>query len=163
AGRGVFLEHEYTERGKWMDGWETRRKREPGHDWCVIRLGLPGIIRGFDVDTNHFKGNFPESCSIEAACVDGPVDVEELTDGPGAAWGVEWGEVRAKTKLQGHSQNLLKAGGGEKRFTHLRLNIYPDGGVARLRVHGEPVADWARLARRNIAGEKIDLAAIENG
>src|SRR5262249_27805401 len=76
---------------------------------------------------------------------------------------VEWVEVLAKTKLQGHSQNLLKATGGEKRFTHVRLNIYPDGGVARLRVHGEPVPDWARLARRNIAGEKIDLAAIENG
>src|SRR5258708_39013232 len=60
----VFLEHEYTDRGKWMDGWETRRRREPGYDWCLIRLGVPGIVHGIVVDTAYFRGNYPEYCSI---------------------------------------------------------------------------------------------------
>ena len=70
AGRPAFREGEYTDRGKWMDGWETRRRRDPGHDWCVIRLGLPGVLRGALVDTAHFVGNFPQECSLEAAEVE---------------------------------------------------------------------------------------------
>jgi len=67
-GRGVFVEEKYTARGKWMDGWETRRRRgPPGHDWCIIRLGAPGVIRKVTVDTNHFRGNHPEAASLEAA------------------------------------------------------------------------------------------------
>ena len=68
-GRGVFLPEKYTDRGKWMDGWESRRKRTPGHDWCILQLATRGVIRGFDVDTNHFLGNHPPQCSIEGACV----------------------------------------------------------------------------------------------
>src|SRR5687768_14569544 len=78
-----WREHEYTDRGKWMDGWETRRRREPGHDWCVIRLGLPGVIRGVVVDTAFFRGNYPESCSIEACEIDDPLDLSLLE---GANW-----------------------------------------------------------------------------
>src|SRR6476660_7345158 len=65
-GRGVFIPDKYTDRGKWMDGWESRRKRVPGHDWCIVRLGLPGVVRGVDIDTNHFLGNHPPPASLDA-------------------------------------------------------------------------------------------------
>src|SRR6195256_3075883 len=64
--RGIFIPDKYTDHGKWMDGWETRRRRTPGHDWCIIRLGLGGIIRGVVVDTSHFRGNFPSHFSLDA-------------------------------------------------------------------------------------------------
>src|SRR5512145_2500475 len=67
----VWKEHEYTDRGKWMDGWETRRRREPGYDWCIIRLGLPGVVRGVVVDTAFFRGNFPSHCALEGAALEG--------------------------------------------------------------------------------------------
>lgn len=138
----IFLEHEYTDRGKWMDGWETRRRREPGHDWCVVRLGLPGVIRGVVVDTAFFRGNFPESCSLEAA---------ESPDGP-------WTEILAKSPLRGDAENPFSVDGGG-RFSHVKLHIYPDGGVARLRVYGLVVPDPARVS----PGTEVDLAALENG
>jgi allantoicase len=138
----VFLEDEYTDRGKWMDGWETRRRREPGHDWCVVRLGLPGTIRGVEVNTSFFRGNFPESCSVDAA---------EAEDGP-------WTEILPKSPLTGDAENLFPVE-TDGRFTHVKLHIYPDGGVARLRVYGRVVPDPERLSR----GKEIDLAALENG
>jgi allantoicase len=151
----VFLEGEYTDRGKWMDGWESRRKRTPGFDWCIIRLGLPGIIRGVVVDTSHFKGNFPESCSLEACAMDGNADVEQLIGEE-----TEWVEILPQSVLQGDSLNPF-AVTHDGRFTHLRFKIYPDGGVARLRVYGEVVPDWKGLAR--LSGSEIDLAAVEHG
>jgi allantoicase len=154
ASAPVFIEGKYTDLGKWMDGWESRRRRTPGFDWCIIRLGLPGIIRGVVVDTAHFKGNFPESCSIEACAIDGTPDIEQLTGS-----GVEWTEILPPSQLQGDSQNLFHVQGIE-RFTHLRFKIYPDGGVARLRVYGEVVPDPKRLRRE---GRELDLAAVENG
>ncbi len=145
-GRGVFIADKFTSRGKWMDGWETRRKRVPGHDWCVVKLGLPGAVRGLDVDTNHFVGNFPEYCSVEAAA--------------GADWRrARWTELLPKSRLQGGSRNLFPVA-SPARWELLRLSIYPDGGVARLRVHGEVLPDWARLKR---AKKPVDLAALENG
>lgn len=150
----VFIEGKYTDLGKWMDGWESRRRRTPGFDWCVIRLGLPGRLRGVVVDTSHFKGNYPEECSIEACTVDGQPRVEQLLNEETA-----WTEVLPPSRLKGDSQNLFTIENTE-RFTHLRLKIYPDGGVARLRAYGEVVPDWRRLKR--IGGE-IDLAAIEHG
>lgn len=151
----VFLEGEYTDRGKWMDGWESRRKRTPGYDWCIIRLGLPGIIRGVVVDTSHFKGNFPESCSLGACTMDGNADVEQLISEK-----TEWVEILPQAVLQGDSHNPF-AVTHDGRFTHLRFKIYPDGGVARLRVYGEVVPDWKKLAR--LSGSEIDLAAVEHG
>src|SRR2546425_12528909 len=74
----VFIEGKYTDLGKWMDGWETRRRRTPGFDWCIIRLGLPGLIHGVVVDTSHFKGNYPESCSLEATAIQGLPTTEQL-------------------------------------------------------------------------------------
>src|SRR5262245_40170017 len=76
----VFIEGKYTDLGKWMDGWESRRRRTPGFDWCLLRLGLPGIIRGVVVDTAHFKGNYPEQCSLEACAIDGLPTTEQLLD-----------------------------------------------------------------------------------
>jgi allantoicase len=154
ASAPVFLEGEYTDRGKWMDGWESRRRRTPGYDWCVIRLGLPGIMRGVVVDTSHFKGNYPESCSLEACALTGQPDVEQLLDGS-----VEWTEALPVSPLRGDSQNPFPVH-HDGRVTHLRFKIYPDGGVARLRVYGEVVPDWARIKR---AGGLIDLAAVEHG
>lgn len=149
----VWKEGKYTDRGKWMDGWESRRRRTPGHDWCIVRLGLPGLIRGVVVDTAYFKGNYPEACSIEACAVEGQPQPEELAEGD-----LEWVEVLSKADLEGDSENRFEISTG-RRFTHLRFNIYPDGGVARLRVHGEPLPDLDRWARRG----EIDMAAIENG
>jgi allantoicase len=148
----VFVENKYTSRGKWMAGWETRRRREPGHDWCIIRLGLPGIVRGIVVDTSHFKGNFPEHCSVEGCEARAPVAVQQLRRSE-----TEWFELLPKSPLQGDTRNLFPAQSA-RRVTHLRLNIYPDGGVARLRVHGEVGPDESQRRKRT-----IDLAAIESG
>jgi len=149
--RPLWIEGKYTERGKWMDGWETRRRREAGHDWCIVRLGVPGLIRGVDVDTSYFKGNYPEACAIDVCDRPGPATPDDLAR-------ASWREVLARTPLTGDSHNLL-AIDGAPMATHLRLRIFPDGGVARLRVHGEVVADWARIGRRG----DVDLAAIEHG
>ena len=150
----IFIEGKYTDLGKWMDGWETRRRRTPGFDWCIIRLGVPGIIRGVVVDTSFFRGNYPEHCSLEACALDGLPTAEELT-----SESVQWTQLLPQLPLAGDSQNPF-AVESEQRFTHLRLKIYPDGGVARLRVYGEVVPDWDRLKR---IGGDIDLAAVENG
>jgi allantoicase len=127
-GEPEWREGEYTDRGKWMDGWETRRRREPGHDWAIVALGLPGIIGEVVVDTTHFKGNYPESFTLEACGVG-------VDDRLGEA---EWSELLSNTSLAGDSANRF-AIDGSQRVTHLRLNIFPDGGVARLRVLGTPI------------------------
>jgi allantoicase len=150
----VFIESKYTDLGKWMDGWETRRRRTPGYDWCIVRLGTPGIIRGVVVDTSFFRGNYPEHCSLEGCTVDGLPMVDDLT-----SEAAEWTQLLPILPLEGDSQNAF-AIESEQRFTHLRFKIYPDGGVARLRVYGEVAPDWDRLAR---IGGDIDLAAVENG
>ena len=150
----VFIEDKYTDRGKWMDGWESRRRRTPGFDWCIIRLGLPGLIHGMVVDTSHFKGNYPEQCSLEACASDGLLTTEQLT-----ADAVEWTEILPISHLNGDSLNPFAITNGN-RWTYLRFKIYPDGGVARLRVYGEVLPDWNRL--KQLSGE-IDLAAVENG
>jgi allantoicase len=144
----------YTERGKWMDGWETRRRRAPGHDWAIIRLGLPGIVRGVVIDTSFFTGNFPERASIDACTIAGVPSAEWLV-GPDAPWR----SMLASTPLAGNAQNSFAVTGAHERVTHLRLNIFPDGGVARLRVHGDVVPDESVFAN----GRETDLASIENG
>jgi allantoicase len=154
----VFIAGKYTSRGKWMDGWETRRRRSPGYDWCIIRLGLPGIVRGVLVDTSHFKGNFPEQCSIDGSALEGISGLSQerrlLKNGA-----TRWTELLPHSVLDGDSQNLF-AITNPQRFTHLRFKIFPDGGVARLRVYGEVVPDRKKLLAPR-AG--IDLAAIETG
>ncbi|MEA2462694.1 MAG: allantoicase [Acidobacteriota bacterium] len=150
--KAIWKEHEYTDRGKWMDGWESRRKRVPGHDFAIVRLGLPGIVRGFVVDTAFFRGNYPESCSVEGTSMRVDAPVEALLD-------AEWRRVLPRSPLQGDSENIFPVT-SDVALTHLRFNIFPDGGVARLRVHGEVVPEW-RLAGG--LGNEIDLGAAENG
>ena len=122
--RPVIREHEYTDRGKWMDGWETRRRRTPGHDWCLLRLGLPGAIHGVVADTSHFTGNYPEACSLEACEMPGDPS-------PGALATARWEEVLPRSALRGDCENVFEVR-GRRRATHVRLNIFPDGGVALL-------------------------------
>ena len=150
----VFVPGRFTARGKWMDGWESRRRRTPGHDWCAIALGIRGVIRGVNVDTTHFTGNHPTHCSLEALDASGTVK-------PGlyAAAGAPWTTILSKAALRGNSANLFAIDDG-RPWTHVRLNIFPDGGVARLRVYGHAEVDWRRIAR---AGRTLDLAAIVNG
>jgi len=149
-GRGIFIADKYTDRGKWMDGWETRRRRTPGHDWCVVQLGLRGIIKQVDIDTNHFLGNHPPFASLDAI---------GLTNGlPDEIDGLSWTPILDKSALNPGSQNLF-AISNDQTWTHVRLNIFPDGGVARLRVYGIVVPDWNKVK----AGDVIDLAAVENG
>ena len=154
ASAPIFIEGKYTDLGKWMDGWESRRRRTPGFDWCIVRLGLPGKVRGVTVDTSHFKGNYPEQCSLEAVDLPGQPTTDELTNES-----LAWTEILPTSQLQGDSQNHF-AIQSEQRVTHLRFKIYPDGGVARLRVYGEVMPDWDRLKRM---GGPVDLAAAEHG
>jgi allantoicase len=152
-GRGVFVTDKFTDRGKWMDGWETRRRRTPGHDWCVIQLGLRGLIKHVDIDTNHFLGNHPPFASLDALSAS-----EALPADQAAIDGLSWIPVLPHSPLNPGSQNLFEIA-SEQPATHVRLNIFPDGGVARLRVYGTVIPDWTRVK----AGQLVDLAAIENG
>ena len=145
-GRGVFIADKFTDRGKWMDGWESRRKRVPGHDWCIIRLGARGKVRGLDLDTNHFLGNHAPFASVDALCTD-DVATELLPE-------QEWTRILDQSALKAGSQNLFPIAGSGP-WTHLRLNIYPDGGVARFRVFGEPAPTETEGV--------IDLASVAVG
>jgi allantoicase len=152
-GRGIFIPDKYTDRGKWMDGWETRRRRTPGNDWCVVQLGLRGIIKQVDIDTNHFLGNHPPFASLDAICLANKFPTEV-----GAVKGLSWAAILAQSPLDPGSQNLF-AITSDQTWTHVRLNIIPDGGVARFRVYGVVEPEWSKLK----SGKLVDLAAIENG
>jgi allantoicase len=140
----VFVDDKYDDHGKWMDGWESRRKRSPGHDRCVIRLGVPGVLKGVDIDTSFFTGNFPPQASIEVC-----VSEDDVPAGG-------WTEILGKVDLQGDTHHYLDID-DDSEWTHVRLNIYPDGGIARLRLFGIVRPDFGTLAM------SIDLLALENG
>ena len=144
----VFIPGKYDENGKWMDGWESRRKRTPGHDWCIVRLGVPGLIAGFEIDTRHFTGNYPPGAEIEVCRSDERV--------PGEQAG--WTRVTARLALNGDDRLYVPVEPGEP-VTHVRLHIFPDGGVARLRLWGQVATDWSKVD----ADERLDLLALENG
>jgi allantoicase len=137
-------------RGQVYDGWETRRRREPGDDQAVIRLGMPGVVSGVVVDTAFFKGNYAPFVSVEACAVEGYPSAAELS-------GVDWEPLVARSPVSADSENFFNVSAGT-RFTHVRLTMHPDGGVARLRVHGEAIAD-----PRLLDLDALDLAALENG
>ncbi|MBV8680429.1 MAG: allantoicase [Aquitalea sp.] len=126
----VFVVGKFDDHGKWMDGWETRRRRNGGHDHAVIQLGLPGIIKGVDIDTSHFTGNFPPAAALEACHVEGAPDEQTV-----------WTEILPAASL-GSSAHHFFTINDTRIWTHLRLHIYPDGGVARLRVYGQVHDDW---------------------
>ncbi len=150
-GRGIFITDKYTDRGKWMDGWESRRKRVPGHDWAVVQLATPGRITGFDIDTNFFLGNHPPQASVEATYIN---NTDPITNWENATWK----EILPKSHLDAGSQNFYQSNSSEL-FTHIRLHIYPDGGVARLRVYGEVFKNWDAVS----ANDEVDLVAAING
>ncbi len=151
-GPAVFEPGRYGNRGEIVDGWETRRRREPGHDWALVRLGAPGAISSFDVDTSFFTGNFPESCRVEACGREGYPSPAELIKADG-----EWTELVPRLSLHGDRHNTLRVS-DSRRFTHIRLSIFPDGGVARLRVFGQVIPD-----PRLLDGVTIDLASQRYG
>jgi allantoicase len=145
----VFATGDYGPRGKVYDGWETRRRRSPGHDYAIVRLGVPGLVHGVVADTAFFRGNYPPEVSVEAVHAAG-------YPAPGELAGLDWQPLVARSPAGGDTANYYRVD-SRKRWTHVRLSIYPDGGVARLRVHGEPVPDPAFLTGT------VDLAALENG
>jgi allantoicase len=147
----LFKPNTFGPKGQVYDGWETRRRREPGHDWAIVRLGAPGVIRGVVVDTSWFTGNFPPHAALEATSVDGYPSPDELA-------AADWAPVVPRSSLTGNSRHLFRVS-SPSRFTHVRLNIYPDGGVARLRVHGEAVPDSRLLEIRGL----VDLGSLANG
>lgn len=144
----VFIPGKYDDNGKWMDGWESRRKRIPGHDYCVIRLGVSGLVAGFEIDTAYFTGNYPPGAEIEVC------RSEEAVPGEDAGWV----KVTERLALKGDDRVYVPI---EHDFpvTHVRLHIFPDGGVARLRVWGRVAKDWSTVD----PDVPLDLLAMENG
>jgi allantoicase len=144
----VFIPGKYDQNGKWMDGWESRRKRTPGHDWCVIRLGVPGLVAGVEIDTRHFTGNYPPGAEIFVCRSE-----EALPDEDAG-----WTQVTGRLALNGDDRIYVPVAHREP-VTHVRLDIFPDGGVARLRVWGRVVKDWSAVDPE----ARVDLLAMENG
>lgn len=143
----VFIPGKYDDHGKWMDGWETRRRRTAGYDYCIVKLGVPGIVKGVDIDTSYFTGNYPPAASLDACYCDGAPSDD-----------TKWEEIVPSINLQGDSHHFVAVDDG-RTWSHVRLNIYPDGGVARLRVYGQVQCNWDKRDRRAI----YDLCAMENG
>ena len=144
----IFIEGKYDDNGKWMDGWESRRKRTPGHDWCIVKLARAGIVHGIEIDTTHFTGNYAPAASVEACfCSQDQVSAEQ-----------EWTEILACSELKGDACHRFEIA-NTQAFTHVRLNIYPDGGIARFRIFAKPEVDWQRYDTT----DRIDLAAALNG
>jgi allantoicase len=148
----AFEPGHYGPRGEIVDGWETRRRRDPGHDWAIIRLGAPGVITAAEIDTSFFTGNHPESCLVEAGGWEGYPSPSDLA-GPGAGWET----IVPRSPLSGDARNHFPVS-DPRRFTHLRLSVFPDGGVARLRANGHVVPD-----PRELDGLTIDLASQRHG
>jgi allantoicase len=148
----AFEPGHYGNRGEIVDGWETKRRREPGHDWALIRLGTPGVVTSVDVDTSFFTGNFPEQCVVEACGCEGYPSPAELND-----VATDWVEIVHESPLRGDTHNIFPVS-DPRRFTHVRLSAFPDGGIARLRVLGQVVPDPQCFDRLT-----IDLASQEFG
>lgn len=170
-----FTEDAFTEFGKWMDGWETRRKRSAGHDWCIIQLGVPGIIYGFDIDTSFFTGNYAPRISVQAACLNQDI-TDLLPRGERIGTAASDEEMEVIEKLMSDSwlelvpMSKLRPGyadtchhyfpiSAQRRWTHIRLNLYPDGGIARMKVYGVGNKDWSSLP----LNQMVDLASMQNG
>ncbi len=143
----VFIADRFDDHGKWMDGWESRRRRDGGEDWCLIRLGVAGHIHGVDIDTSHFTGNYPPAASLLAWLGDG----EPKDD-------TAWHEIVPATTL-GPSAHHFVAVAATGPWNWLKLNMHPDGGIARLRVFGEPFRDWSDSS----ADALHELSALMNG
>lgn len=143
----VFVVGKFDEHGKWMDGWETRRRRQGGYDHVVIQLAFPGVIHGLDIDTSHFTGNFPPAASVQACY---------STTEPDPS--TQWVSLVESTPLSGDSHHFIEIKDDHRVWTHVRLAIYPDGGVARFRVYGQPSKNWDDL------GDSVqEVSALASG
>ncbi|MGH8289934.1 MAG: allantoicase [Steroidobacteraceae bacterium] len=138
----------YDDHGKWMDGWESRRRRDQAHDYCIIKLAAPFKLAAFDIDTRHFTGNYPPFASVQACCTEQTPDAN-----------ADWTVLLPQTALAGNEQNVFPLS-SEGVWTHLKLNIFPDGGVARFRAYGRIQFDWATHAP---GSGPIDLVAALHG
>ena len=143
----VFIADKYDDNGKWMDGWESRRRRDGGNDWCLVRLVVTGLIHGVDIDTRHFTGNHPPAASLKACLSIGQPDEAS-----------EWSEILPAVDLDPNSHNFAEIS-SPGPWNWLRLDILPDGGVARLRVYGRPHVDWSEMNADSIH----ELSALKNG
>lgn len=144
----VFVPGRYDANGKWMDGWESRRRRGPGHDWCVVRLARPGRLQGVDLDTSHFTGNFPPAAALEGCFL-------RVGDDPAQ---MQWRQLLPAVNLGGNRHHYFELH-DSGLVSHVRVNLYPDGGLARLRLFGLPEFDPAAVDHDG----RIDLAAALNG
>jgi len=144
----VFIPGKYDDNGKWMDGWESRRKRVPGHDWCVVKLGVAGVVAGFEIDTSHFTGNYPPGAEIEV-CASHAWNPDEDAG---------WIKVTPRLELKGNDRVYVPVE-HPTPITHVRLHIFPDGGVARLRVWGRVDPNWTTVGHEQV----IDLLAMAWG
>ena len=159
-GCAVFVAGKFTDRGKWMDGWESRRKRGHGHDWCVLELGVPGILSAFDIDTQHFVGNHPAFASVEGLFAARGTPFADLDES-------RFQELLPQSPLLPGSQNLFVASAAGV-VSHVRLNIFPDGGVARFRAYGKVSGAWYAPeldaeTEPHVPPGCFDLAALQNG
>lgn len=144
----VFIADKYDDHGKWMDGWESRRRRGGGHDWCIVELGAPGVLKGILIDTAHFTGNFPPGASLEGAFCEGVPDDK-----------TKWHEMMGAVDLQADNKHWFEIT-SDQVCTHLRLNMLNDGGIARFHAYGMPTIDWQEKID---SGEELNLAAMELG
>ena len=143
----VFMPDLFDDNGKWMDGWETRRRRNGGNDWLLIRLGVPGVVKGVDIDTSHFTGNYPPAAAVEGVFSEGTPD-------PNGRW-----RPLVRTTALGPDAHHYMAVSDLDPVNWLKVSIYPDGGVARLRVYGVPNRDWTDEERHG----EIELSAAKFG
>jgi allantoicase len=148
AAPAVFITGKYDDNGKWMDGWESRRRRDGGYDWCIVKLGRPGTLAGVDIDTSFFTGNYPPMASLEGCIV-----------GTDSNVATSWQSLIAKMNLNGNSHHVLPINSGNSVYSHVRINIFPDGGIARLRVYGH----ISPAAIDYTADGHVDLIALTNG
>jgi allantoicase len=152
AHEAEWKEDVYDDNGKWMDGWESRRKRSTGYDYAILQLGKSGQIKGFEIDTTYFTGNYAPAISVQGCCsIDGSPDEQ-----------TEWYSLVETTPIVGNKKQYFQPkfdndDARKMNYTHIRLNMYPDGGIARFRVYGTPSADHISK------GQEIDLIAMENG
>ena len=137
----------HDDHGKWMDGWESRRRRDQGHDYCVVQLAAPSTLTALEIDTRYFTGNYPPYASVQACRVDGQPTAD-----------TRWSELLGRSALSGDRRHYFELQSKEI-WTHLKLNIYPDGGIARFRAYGVIYRDWAAVG----GGEPIDLVSALNG
>ncbi|MEH3142612.1 MAG: allantoicase [Mycobacterium kyogaense] len=145
----AFVPGTYDLRGEVVDGWETRRHAGPEGDWAIVRLGAPGVVHTVDVDTRFFSGNHPTACRVDACALG-------LAQDPTAP-GVGWTPLTEWTALKPDSVNNL-AVADHRRWTHVRLRLASDGGVARLRVHGEVLPDPAEFC-----DVSVEVSGLEQG